>query len=112
MQNPDLYYFVVTLHGQVILDGRNWPNAGRLLRWDDDCGACVPYVRLPESPAGDDPYTEYDLSSGDAIDPHEVELAGTSTYWPTLQDWLDETNGVPGTVEVDDADHVVRFTYP
>lgn len=111
--DTDLYYFVVELHGQVILDGRLPPGqSGRHLCWSEDCSDCVPYVKLPETPAGDDPYTSYDLYSGDSSYLEDDYIAGESTYWPTLQDLMDGTNGVPGTVAVNDADRTVRFTYP
>ena len=111
-RDPDLYGFVVKLHGKTILDGR-LPSgqAGQHLCWDDDCGSCVPYVKLPDTPLGDDPYTSCDLNSGDSCYPGEDHIADESTYYPTLQDWMDGTNGVPGTVTIDDQNQIVVFDF-
>ena len=110
-RDPDVYNFVVKLHGAVILDGRNWPNAGQHLCWDEDFGICIPYAELPKTPSGEDPYTSCDLYSADGCYPDEEAIAFESTYYPTLQDSIDGTNGVPGTVTVDDAARTVTFDY-
>ena len=111
--DPNLYYFVVELHGQVILDGRLSPAlSGQHLCWSEGCADCIPYADLPKTPVGDDQYTSCEMSSGDSCDTDFLdELAETSTYWPTLEDWRNCRNGIPGTVEVNDADRTVRFTY-
>lgn len=110
-KDPDCYSFVVKLHGKTILDGRLWPNAGQHMCWDEDCGSCVPYVKLPETPAGDDPYTSCDLNSADGCYPDEDRIADESTYYPTLQDWMDGTNGTTGTVTRDDSARTVTFDF-
>ena len=106
------YAFVVVLAGRTILDGRR-REGNRHLCWSEDCSDCVPYERLPNTPLGNDPYTSADLCSGDTAGDEEdaAGLSGASTYWPTLDDYLNQTNGIPGVVTVQEQERIVKFVY-
>lgn len=107
----------VTYDFAVFLRGKPVDARAVHLMWSEDASDCVPYAELPATATGNDPYTAADLYSGeecsmvDIMDGFVPEDGGSATYWSTLRDYQDETNGVPGSVSYDHAARTVTFRF-